>query len=249
MPILAEEESPSSLHRGDRKIFGLQDARALRIVDVVIHVGREVGHAHDLPFQRLRALRRRHPHRRAALAFGVMRDAVAHLPCEIQALPVVLEHIDDPQALLVMIEASGDQVVEHALAGVAERRVAQIVAQRDGLGELLVQLQHLGDGSRDLRHLQRVGEAGPVVIARGREEHLRLVLQAPERLAVHDAIAIALKRRAHVVLGLLALAPARFRALGRLRRQDLPLARLEMLTNARHESRSGSSCRASSAPR
>ena len=78
----------------------------------------------------------------------------------------------------------------------AERRVTQIVPQRNGLGELLVQLQHLRDGPRNLRHLQRVRQARAVVIAGGREEHLRLVLQPPERLAVDDAIAIVLERRA-----------------------------------------------------
>ena len=54
-------------------------------------------------------------------------------------LAVVLEHIDDAQALLVMIEATRHQRVDHALAGVAKRRVAEVVAERDRFGELLVQ--------------------------------------------------------------------------------------------------------------
>jgi hypothetical protein len=60
------------------------------------------------------------------------------------------------------------------------------------------------------------------------------VLQPPECLAVHDAIAIALKGRAHIVFLLLVKAATRLGALRRLRRQNLPLARLEMFPNVRH---------------
>ena len=143
-----------------------------------------------------------HADRRARLPFRVLRDAVAHFPRQVQPAAVVLEHVDDAQALLVVVEAAGHQRVDDALAGVAERRVPEIVAERDRLGQLLVQPQHLGDRARDLRHLERVREPRAVVIAGRREEHLRLVLQPAERLAVDDAVAIALERRADVVFRL-----------------------------------------------
>ena len=47
--------------------------------------------------------------------------------------------------------------------------------------------------ARDLRRLQRVGEPRAVVVALRRHEHLRLVLEPPERLAVHDPVAVALE--------------------------------------------------------
>ncbi len=106
-----------------------------------------------------------------------------------------LQHVDDAQALLVMVEAARNERAQHPLAGVAERRVAEIVTERDRLGQLLVEVQHLGDGAGDLRHLQRVRQARAVVIAARREEHLRLVLQPAKRLGVDDAIAIALEGR------------------------------------------------------
>ena len=202
----------------------------LGVIDVVIHVRREVGDPDNLSLERLRALGRRHPDRRAALPLRVMRDAVAHLPGQVEARPIVLEHVDDPQALLVVVEAAGDQLVEHALARVPERRMAEIVAERDGFGQLFVELQDLGDGPRDLRDLERVRQPRAVVIAGRREEDLRLVLQPAERLRVNDAVAIALKRRPDVVFRLLAQTAARIGALRRLRRQNLPLARLEMFT-------------------
>ncbi len=120
----------------------------------------------------------------------------------LRPLAVVLEHVDDAQALLVVTEAARHQRVEHAFAGVPERRVPEVVPERDRFGELLVQAQHLGDGARDLRDLERVRQAGAVVIAGRRKEHLRLVLQPAERLAVDDAVAVVLERRAHVVFRL-----------------------------------------------
>ena len=78
---------------------------------------------------------------------------------------------------------------------VAERCVAEVVAERDRLGQVLVQPQRAGDRARDLDDVQRVGEPDPVVVALRREEHLRLVLQPAERLGVHDPVAVALEAR------------------------------------------------------
>ena len=120
----------------------------------------------------------------------------------------------------------------YALARVAERRVPEVVTERDRFGELLVQAQHLGDRARDLRDLERVGQPRAIVVAGRREKHLRLVLQPAERLAVDDAIAIALKRRTDVVLGFGAQPASRVGALGGLGREDLALARLELLADS-----------------
>ena len=109
----------------------------------------------------------------------------------------------------------------HALAGVAERRMPEVVPERDGLGQLLVQPQHLGDAARDLRDLERVREPRAVVIARRREEHLRLVLEPPERLRVDDAVAVALKHRPDRVIRLGAQPAAALRALGRFGRKEI----------------------------
>ena len=107
--------------------------------------------------------------------------------------------------------------------------MAEVVTERDGLGQLLVQPQHLGDAARDLRDLERVRQARPVVIAGRREEHLRLVLQPAKGLAVNDAVAVALEHRANRIRRLVAQAAAAGRALGGRRRQEFELALLEML--------------------
>jgi len=71
-----------------------------------------------------------------------------------------------------------------------------------------MQLQDLGDGARDLRHLERVRQSSAVVIAGGGEKHLSLVLEAAKRLAMDDAVAVALKCRPDVVF-LFGAKPAR----------------------------------------
>ena len=117
---------------------------------------------------------------------GVVADAVAHLPGEVEAPAVVLQHLHHPDALLVVLEApapSSSSISSHdLLAGVAEGRVAQVVAERDGLGEVLVQPQRPGDGPGDAGHLQGVRQPGAVVVALRGDEHLGLVLQPAEDL-------------------------------------------------------------------
>jgi hypothetical protein len=69
------------------------------------------------------------------------------------------------------------------------------------------------------------------MIAGRRVEDLGLVLEASKRLAVHDAVAIALKGGADRVLDLLSQPAARVAAVGRLGRQQLAFALFEMFAD------------------
>src|SRR5205807_5681653 len=217
-----------------RQMCRIEQSGARGVVDVVVDVRDEIGDAHDLTFDRARAHLLGHADRRTRFALRMLRDPVADFPGQVQAAAVVLEYVDDAQALLVMVEAAGHQAVDDALAGVAERRVPQIVAERNRFGQLFVQPQHLRDRPRDLRDLERVGQARAVVIAGRGEEHLRFVLQAAEGLAVNDAVAIALKCGPDVVFALGSKSPAGISALGRARHEHLALARLELFAKTRH---------------
>ena len=118
----------------------------------------------------------------------------------------------DAQRLLVVPEAHAEAgrqaVVERLLAGVAERRVPGVVAEADRLDEILVQAQRARDDARDRGRLERVRHAGAVVVALGVDEYLCLSLQPPERLRVHEPVAVSLERRAHRTRLLRALPPA-----------------------------------------
>ena len=63
------------------------------------------------------------------------------------------------EALEVVLEAAvvGHELVERVLAGVAEGRVAEVVGEGDGFGEVLVEAEGAGDGAGDLRRLRGCG--------------------------------------------------------------------------------------------
>ena len=83
--------------------------------------------------------------------------------------------------------------IERALAGMAEWRMAEVVRQRQRFGQVLVQTQLACQRTGDLRHLQRVGQPGAVMVTLMEDEHLRLVLEAAERGRMDHPVAIAAK--------------------------------------------------------
>ena len=158
---------------------------------------------------------------------------------EFDPLAAVLDALDDAQALLVVaVEQRAARIAvgvgarlasvarqaarERLLPRMAERRVPEIVPERDRLGEVL-------DGARDLRDLERVGQAGAVVVAFRGEEDLGLVREAPERFGVEDLVAVALEIVAQDVRGGRAVASLAVGGERRLERQQRPLALLLVL--------------------
>ena len=160
--------------------------------------------------------------RRAA---GVARDPVAHLLGQVQPRAVALEVLDDPQRVLVVAEVAPEALfqaaVQHLLADVPERRMAEVVAEADRLHQILVQAQRARHRARDRRHLERVRQPRAVVVAARRHEHLRLVRQPAEGLAVDDPVAVALERRAQRAVVLRARPQRRVGA--RRQRREQPL--------------------------
>ena len=110
---------PEHIERTGRELAGLEHARPERVVDVVIDVGDAVGEPDDLGLEG------------GGLGHGprVVHDAVAHLPGEVEARAVVLEVLDDAQALLVVTERPPEERRERLLAQMTERRVPQVVAR------------------------------------------------------------------------------------------------------------------------
>ena len=120
---------------------------------------------------------------------------------EIQAVEfgvAALERGDDAQRMAVVVEAAmiGHAGVERILAGMAERGVAEVVAERDRLGEVVVNFERTRERPGDLSDLDRVGEPGAKVIALVMDEHLGFVREAAEGGRMDDPVAVALEFRA-----------------------------------------------------
>ena len=217
------------------QIDQLDEAGAQPIVDVVGVVGDVVGHrrhlclrrgpagqlqivfAHILAngqWQAAFAVFSRGPALRVEQWAVVLHQAFQRFPCQVQAVEAgvtALQLRDDSQGLGVVLETAVllHAIVQHFLAHVAEGRVAQIVRQRQCLGEILVQRKRAGDGAGDLRHLQRMGESRAEMVAVVGDEHLGLVHQAAEGGGVHDAVAVTLEGCAQAVVRFRNQPPAR----------------------------------------
>src|SRR3954463_165801 len=110
----------------------------------------------------------------------------------------MLQRRHDPQRLGIVVETAMDPqaAVQRALAGVAERRMAEVMRQRQRLGEVLVEAEPPGQRAGDLRHFEAMSQPGAVMIALMEHEYLGLVLQAAERGGMDHPVAIAPERAA-----------------------------------------------------
>ena len=167
----------------------------------MVDVGDAVDDPHDLPFERLGLLRP-----------GVREDPVDDLVGEVQPRR-------DQRRLLVVAKPALDELVERRLAGVAEGRVTEIVAQADRLRQVLVEPECARDDTGDPGRLQRVRHSRAVVVAGRVDEDLRLPLEPPEGLRVQDAVPVALERRPDAALLLGTSTTARLVRAHRERRQ------------------------------
>ncbi len=122
----------------------------------------------------------------------------------------MLQRGDDAQGLGVVVEAAmGLQAgIERALAGMAERRMAEVMRQRQGFREILVETELPGQRAGDLRHFQRVGQPGAVMVALVEHEYLGFVLQAAKGGGMDHPVAIAPERAAGLARRLVEQPPA-----------------------------------------
>src|ERR1039457_453214 len=116
----------------------------------------------------------------------------------------LFEALDDPEGVQVVVESLAEArhlAIQRFLSGMGERGVPDIVGQSQGFGEILVQLQDVGQGARDLRDFDGVGEAVAEMIGQSWSEDLGLGLQAAERTGMNHAVAVALESVTVRVLG------------------------------------------------
>ena len=128
----------------------------------------------------------------------VLGEAFERLPGEVEAVEAgiaALEPGDDGEGLRVVIEPAfgGEAGIECALSGMAEWRMAEVVRERQRLGQVLIEPQLPGQSARNLRDLERVGQPSAIMVALVKNKNLGLVLETAKRGGVDDAVAIAPK--------------------------------------------------------
>ena len=133
----------------------------------------------------------------------MLHQALQRLPGEIESVEArifLFQLGDDAQRLRIVVEAAGCRHggVERALAGMAERRMAEIVSQRQTLGQIFIHAKRAGERAGDLRHFEAVGQPRAVMIAFVIDEDLGLVVQPAEGGRMQDAVAVARIRRAGI---------------------------------------------------
>src|SRR5262249_52591828 len=122
-------------HSIRRQVLLAQQPGPYRIIDIVVDIRDDVGDSRDLPFDRAGTMLWIGADWHAALPLRVPCDAVSYFPGQVEPRAIVFEDVDDPEALFVMIEAARDEIAQHALSGMPERRVTKVVPERDGFGE------------------------------------------------------------------------------------------------------------------
>src|SRR5579859_3555635 len=106
----------------------------------------------------------------------------------------MFELFDDAQCVKIVVEGAAmrlHELIEFAFAGVAERRVADVVDQSQSFGKFTIEAQCGGNGARDLRDLESVSEAIAEIVGVARGENLGLGFQTAKSARVDDAVAIA----------------------------------------------------------
>ena len=229
-------------HRTDKRhldeIVDRKEPGAQPVVDVVVVIGDVVGQRRHLRLGAREGVecewvaavvfgdrRRYRPlDARAAQRAVVLDRAFERFPGQVEAVELGVTPFEpgqDPQGVVIVRKPAEPRHcrVQGFLAGMAERGMAEIVGQRQGLGQILVEAQRPADRARDLRHFEAVGQPGAVMVALVVDKDLRLVDQPAKRGRMDDAVAVALKRRAHRMLGLRMEPPAGLLRPRRIRRK------------------------------
>ncbi len=183
-------------------VFEFEQVRFVAIVKVGGVVGDLVGMVDELGFERRPLIEQ---------IFGqlgilggrvvvrVLDDAFANLEGEVQSGMrgiTLLKVFDDAQCVKIVVEALAvlaHRQVQGALAGMSEGGMADVMHQGEGFDEAFIQAERGGDGARNLRDLDGVGEPGAEMIREALGEDLGLILQTAEGAGMNHAVAVALE--------------------------------------------------------
>jgi hypothetical protein len=88
---------------------------------------------------------------------------------------------------------NGHGCLKRIFAGMPKGRMTQVMRQAKRFGQVFVKPERSCHGPADLRYLDTMGQADPIMISVGSDEDLRLVTESAEGDGMDDAVAIALE--------------------------------------------------------
>src|ERR1700722_8604220 len=201
------------------EVSRIEKPRPRAVVDVVCIVSDIIGNGRDLgltarephELERMARVIFEDGERHASLAIApgrsslpvkhraiVLDEAFERLPSEVEAVEMrvaALQPGHEAQGLRIMVETSviSHAIVERILPRMAEGRMAEVMRQCEGFGEVLIEPQGSCERTGDLRDLDRMGEARAKMVPFMVKKDLRLVRQAPKCRGMDDPVAIALE--------------------------------------------------------
>ena len=182
------------------QLLGAQDFEIDRIIQIVAVICDLVREIRDLRFQRRASIFFLSRSRRIVKRL-VLLQSLPHFEGQIQPGKIrigIFEQLHHAQALLVVLEPAvlAHAFRQHLLAGMPERRMPQVVRQRDRFGQILVERKRARDRAADRGDFDRMRQPRAQMIAGPIEENLRLVFEPAKGPRMNDPRAIALKLRA-----------------------------------------------------
>ena len=148
-----------------RNILFPDDLSANRIVNIVINIRYFIRKADNLSFHGSR-----HSFRL------VIQNTVPHFLGQIQPSALLFQTFHYADALLAVFKSVRTNSGKRPLPGMSEGRMSQIVAQCNGLCQILIETQRLRYGSGVLGNLQGMGQTIAIMVSFRCQKHLGLTL-------------------------------------------------------------------------
>ena len=116
-----------------------------------------------------------------------------------------------------------------------KRCVPEIVAERNGFGQIFIQIQCPRNRAGDLGHLERVRQAGPVMVALRSEKHLCFVFHSAKGFGVENPVPVSLVNGADVTLRFISVPSSGIPAVRRIRAQAPEIPVLQTIPSSSNE--------------
>src|SRR4029077_8356583 len=183
-------------------LFQRQQVRFVSVIQIGGVVGDFIREVDELSFQRRALVQKILRQFRMLLRIVIVRmldDSFAHFERQVQAAKrgvALLKVFHNAQRMKVVVEEKSMLVhrgVESFFSGMSERRMADVMYQRESFGKVSVEPECSGNGARNLGHFEGMCQTIAEVVRVAAREDLGLGLKPAKSAGVYHTIAVALE--------------------------------------------------------